>query len=208
MSFTIRKWDPLLARAAVLVLVALMSGRTSFAYSVLTHEEIVDLAWTPEIRPLLLHRLPGFGTRALSALLQYIPKVGPFKGLGFNNPTPQTEDLYIKSINSTVDSYLALLEQVRTSKLVLPNCDLDDGIPTGAAEYTLADETYANLLAKLSASKFDGTTPQLRANILAFYSDLSLPIETRKDPARWQGVLTDLGELQAAAPLPGRAEAR
>ena len=151
---------------------------------------------------------PGFGTRALSALLQYIPKVGPFKGLGFDNPTPQTEDLYIKSINSTVDSYLALLEQVRTSKLVLPNCDLDDGIPTGAAEYTLADETYANLLAKLSASKFDGTTPQLRANILAFYSDLSLPIETRKDPARWQGVLTDLGELQAAAPLPGRAEAR
>ena len=82
---------------------------------------------------------------------------------------------------------------MRTSKLVLPNCDLDDGIPTGAAEYTLADETYANLLAKLSASKFDGTTPQLRANILAFYSDLSLPIETRKDPARWQGVLTDLG---------------
>ena len=431
MSFTIRKWNPLLARAAVLVLVALMSGRTSFAYSVLTHKEIVDLAWTPEIRPLLLHRFPdltedqikeahayayggsviqdlgyypfgnkefsdlvhyvrsgdfvvellrqsqdadeyafalgalshytadinghpavnqavalhypklrakygksvryaqdttahlktefgfdtlqvaknryasdqyhdfigfqvalpllertfpvayglqlkdvlahedlavgsyrfsvsrlipqmtkvalqthkkdlmketpnfakrkflyrlsrsdyerewgntytkpGFGTRALSALLQYIPKVGPFKGLGFDNPTPQTEDLYIKSINSTVDSYLALLEQVRTGKLVLPNCDLDDGIPTGAAEYTLADETYANLLAKLSASKFDGTTPQLRANILAFYSDLSLPIETRKDPARWQGVLTDLGELQAAAPLPGRAEAR
>jgi uncharacterized protein (DUF433 family) len=58
MSFTIRKWNPLLACAAVLVLVALMSGRTSFAYSVLTHEEIVDLAWTPELRPLLLHRFP------------------------------------------------------------------------------------------------------------------------------------------------------
>lgn len=151
---------------------------------------------------------PDFGTRVLSALLQYIPKVGPFKGLGFDNPTPQTEDLYIKSINMTVDSYLGLLERVRAGTLVLPNCDLDDGKPTEAAEYTLADETYASLLAKLSANKFDGITPQLRANILAFYSDLSLPIDTRKDPARWRGVLTDLGELQATAPLPDRAEVR
>jgi hypothetical protein len=85
---------------------------------------------------------------------------------------------------------------------VLPNCDLDDGERTKAAEYTLADETYANLLAKLAAQKFDGTSPQLRANILDFYSDLSLPIETRKDPARWQGVLTDLSELKAMTSLP------
>ena len=70
------------------------------------------------------------------------------------------------------------------------------------AEYTLADETYANLLAKLATQKFDGASPQLRDNILDFYSDLSLPIETRKDPARWQGVLTDLGELRAIGPLP------
>jgi len=145
---------------------------------------------------------PGFGTRFLAALLRYIPKLGPFKGLGFNNPTPQTEDLYIKSIDATVDQYHVYLEEVHTGKLVLPNCDLDDGKITTAAEYTLADETYANLLAKLEAQKFDGTSPQLRHNILEFYSDLSLPIETRKDPARWQGVLTDLDELRAFRPLP------
>jgi hypothetical protein len=145
---------------------------------------------------------PGFGTRLLSVLLRYIPKVGPFKGLGFNNPTPQTEDLYIKSINTTVDQYHLYLEEVRTHTLVLPNRDLDDGMTTKAAEYTLADETYANLLAKLSSQKFDGTSPQLRDNILEFYSDLSLPIETQKDPARWQAVLTDLDELKAIRPLP------
>jgi hypothetical protein len=146
---------------------------------------------------------PGFGTRVLSVLLRYIPKIGPFKGLGFNNPTPQTEDLYIKSINTTVDQYRVYLEEVRAGTLALPNCDLDDGKTTKAAEYTLADETYANLLAQLTARKFDGTSPQLRDNILGFYSDLSLPIDTRKDPARWQGVLTDLGELKAMEPLPG-----
>ena len=35
-----------------------LSGEGLFAYSVLTHEEIVDLAWTSEIRPLLLQRFP------------------------------------------------------------------------------------------------------------------------------------------------------
>jgi len=150
---------------------------------------------------------PDFGTRVLSALFQYMPKVGPLKGLGFDSTTAQTENLYITSINTTVDSYLALLEQVRAGTLVLPNCDLDDGKATAAAEYTLTDEAYADLLAKLSANKFDGITPQLRTNILAFYSDLSLPIETRKDATRWQGVLTDLDQLQAAVPLQSDASA-
>src|SRR5690349_22691064 len=52
---------------------------------------------------------PGFGTRVMAMLLRYMPKIGSFKGLAFNNPTPQTEDLYIKSINSTVDQYRAFL---------------------------------------------------------------------------------------------------
>src|SRR6185437_14145475 len=58
MSRLIRNRHSFVARAAALILIALMPSGTSFAYSVLTHEEIVDLAWTPEIRPLLLHRFP------------------------------------------------------------------------------------------------------------------------------------------------------
>jgi hypothetical protein len=145
---------------------------------------------------------PTFGTRLMSALLRYFPKVGPFKGMGFDNPTAQTEDLYIKSINTTVDRYRLLLEQERTNTLVLPNCDLDTGNGTRASEYSLTDKAYADLLARLSKGNFDLTSPQLRADILAYYSDLSLPIETRKDPARWQSVLTELTQLKAAAPLP------
>lgn len=145
---------------------------------------------------------PGFGIRFLSILLRLVPKIGPFKGLGFNDPTPETEDLYIKSIDATVDQYRVYLEQERNGKLALPNCDLDSGQATKAAEYSLGDDTYADLLAKLSARKFDGTSPQLRGNILDFYSDRTLPIATRKDPARWQAVLSDLAELQAATPAP------
>jgi hypothetical protein len=139
---------------------------------------------------------PGVGTRILSTLLRYMPKVGPFKGLAFNNPTPQTEDLYIKSINTTVDQYRAFLEQVRTNTVVLPNCDLDSGQATKAAEYSLTDDSYAKLLAQLSERKFDRTSPELRDNILQFYSDFSVSIETKKDVVRWQGVLTELERLK------------
>src|SRR5579863_5943977 len=145
---------------------------------------------------------PGVGTRILSTLLRYMPKIGPFKKLGFNNPTPQTEDLYIKSINTTVDQYRAFLEEVRTDKLILPNCDLDSGGVTRPAEYSLADDAYAQLLAQLSERKFDRTSPELRGNILNFYSDLSVPIETKKDQVRWQGVLTALDQLKSVTPLP------
>src|SRR5246500_686952 len=123
---------------------------------------------------------PGASTRIFSTLLRYFPKVGPFKGMGFDNPTAQTEDLYIKSINTTVDQYRAFLEEVRTDTLVLANCDFDTGQPTKAAEYSLTDETYAKLLGQLSERKFDRASPELRDNILQFYSDLSVQIETKK----------------------------
>jgi hypothetical protein len=148
---------------------------------------------------------PGLGTRILSTLLRFMPKIGPFKGLGFNNPTPQTEDLYIKSINTTTDHYHALLEEVRAGKLVLPNYDLDSGNPTVAGEYSLTDETYASLLAKLSARKFDKTTAQLRENILDYYQNPSQLTETQQDPARGQAVQANLNLLKSQAPSPDPA---
>jgi Zinc dependent phospholipase C len=145
---------------------------------------------------------PDFGTRLWSILLRYIPKIGPFKALAFNNPTAQTEDMYFKSINTTVDRYRVFLEQVRTDSLELANCDLDTGKETKAVEYSLTDETYAKLLGQLADRKFALTSPALRENILNFYSDLSLPLETKKDSTRWQSVLTALDQLKLTTPAP------
>jgi len=145
---------------------------------------------------------PGLGSRILAVLLRYMPKIGPFKGLGFNAPTPQTEDLYIKSINTTVDQYRAFLEEVRTDSLVLPDCDLDTGKATAPGEYSLTDDTYAQLLGQLSERKFAGTSPELRANILDFYSDLSASIATKKDQADWKRVLSELDQLKSVTPIP------
>jgi hypothetical protein len=143
---------------------------------------------------------PGFFTRVMSALLRFVPKIGPFRGLAFNSPTPQTENLYFKSINATVDRYRALLKDVGIDSLALPNRDFDSGKATKAVEYSLADDTYAHLLVRLSAQKFDRTSRELREDILRFYADLSAPIETKKDAGRWRSVLVALDQLKAVAP--------
>ena len=148
------------------------------------------------------YKKDGFKTRLFSILLRYMPKIGPFKALAFNNPTAQTEDLYFKSINTTVDQYRIFPEQVRTDSLILANCDFDTGKETKAAEYSLTDDTYAKLLGQLAGRKFDLTSPDLRENILNFYADLSLPLETKKDSARWQSVLTSPDQLKLIAPAP------
>jgi len=149
---------------------------------------------------------PDVGTRILSSLLRYMPKVGPFKGLAFNTPTARTEDLYIKSINTTVDQYRAFLRQVPTKKFALPNLDLDSGRATKATEYSLSDDSYAKLLARLSGGKFGLTTPELRDNILAFYSDPAAPINTKKKRRAWQNVLTELDQLKSTIPITRAAD--
>src|SRR5262249_2321691 len=136
-----------------------------------------------------------------AALLRVVPKVGPFKGLGFNDPTRHTEDLYIKSINKTVDDYRGFLVQVKTSVPALPNRDLDDGDPTRPGEYTLADDTYAKLVTQLADKKFAQTRPELRENILAFYGNSAAPVKTKQDEGQWQKVRDALNQLKTALPV-------
>lgn len=149
---------------------------------------------------------PGAGTRILSTILWYMPKIGPLKGLAFNNPTAQTEDLYLKSINTTVKRYRSLLEQVRSNSFVLPNCDLDTGGGSKAAEYTLADESYAKLLAQLSHRNFDLTSTALRVNILAFYSNSPMSVETKNDQVPSRSVIATLDQLRLITPAPPSPE--
>jgi hypothetical protein len=151
------------------------------------------------------YQKPGIASRILATLMRYLPKKGPFKAMAFNNPTPATEELYFASINTTFDQYRALLEEVRTDSLVLPNCDLDDGKGTRPAEYSLADDAYARLLVRLSGRNFDLITADLRADILNFYANLPAPIGVTKDGVRWQSILTALDQLKLASAVPALA---
>src|SRR5262249_46042734 len=78
------------------------------------------------------YRRPGFGTRVLALFLKIVPKVGPFKALDFKIPTHQTEDLYIASVNRTIENYKEHLTEVGQKKLHLANTDFDTGKMTRA----------------------------------------------------------------------------
>ncbi len=144
------------------------------------------------------HR-PGFGARVLAFVFRLVPKVGPFKAIAFETPTPQTEDLYFKSVNSTVETYRAELHQLRVGDLHLANKDFDTGKKTAPGEYELADQAYGKLLRRLAAHNFNGIDASLRANILAFYSGPSLPAIYNDKPEDRQRTQRNLEQLRALA---------
>jgi hypothetical protein len=142
------------------------------------------------------YRKPGAGTRILAFFLKFVPKIGPFKALDFKIPTQKTEDLYIASVNHTVEDYKHLLGEEEKKTLQLTNTDFDTGRATHAGEYVLSDKTYAHLLDQLAQHNFDHITPDLRDNILAFYGDPSAPVATKKKPKDWQKTQEELQRLR------------
>ena len=153
------------------------------------------------------YQRPGFGTRVLAFFLKFMPKIGPFKALDFKIPTKQTEDLYIASVDRTMENYTKLLQETAAGKVQLTNTDFDTGHETRAGEYGLTDKTYARLLDQLAGHNFDQITPDLRANILAFYSDPGAPIATKKKPADWQKTEAEVEKLRALPDSPPAGKA-
>lgn len=148
------------------------------------------------------YRRPGFGTKVLAFFLKFVPKVGPFKALDFKIPTRHTEDLYVASVNRTLDNYKDLLKEVKAKDLQLTNTDFDTGRLTHAGEYKLTDKTYAHLLDQLAKDNFQQVTPDLRENILTFYKDPAAPLATKTNPEAWSKVQEELERLRNTQPQP------
>ena len=69
--------------AFVLCCALLMCVGSTFAYSVLTHEEIVDLLWKDEIRPLLLKRFPALTEDQITEAHAYASGGAVIQDLGY-----------------------------------------------------------------------------------------------------------------------------
>ena len=78
-----RTWGLQLVGVGILILAVLASSEIMFVYSVLTHEEIVDLAWTSEIRPLLLHRFPDLSEGQIKEAHAYAYGGSVIQDLGY-----------------------------------------------------------------------------------------------------------------------------
>ena len=78
-----RGWRAFGIRVAAVLLGTLLCATGAFAYSVLTHEEIVDLVWTDEIRPLLLQRFPGLTEEQITEAHAYAYGGAVIQDLGY-----------------------------------------------------------------------------------------------------------------------------
>jgi hypothetical protein len=132
------------------------------------------------------YRRPGIGTRLLAFVVRVIPKVGPFRALQFRTPTPETEKLFLESVDATISKYRELLTAQASSREPLANENLDVGRITAYGAYTGSDKTYAKLVDKLAKKDFDRMPSELRENILMFYGDV------RRVPPKIREQLTSL----------------
>jgi hypothetical protein len=122
---------------------------------------------------------PGLGARLIAFVFQIIPKVGPFKALGFNAPTPATQKLFMDSFVSSLKEYQGQLTLIKGKEtLTLADTNLDTGRPSKFGEYKLADEACSKLLVKLEDDKSDVIDADLRQSLLDFYGN-NIPVDPK-----------------------------
>jgi hypothetical protein len=155
------------------------------------------------------YKRPGIGTRVLAFFISILPKVGPLKSLQVKVPDATQQDLYIKSVNATVDKYDGYLIAMRAQPGVpppdLPEIDLDTGHPSRFGEYELADQTYEELLSTLlhtpaSAASKTPMPPDIHQGFVDFYATRTEPAWYQKKPKDWQNLQADLQLLDATPP--------
>ena len=146
------------------------------------------------------YQRPGFFARFLGVLYRVLPKVGPLKPLAFKAPTPEAAELFAKSFRDATTRFRAEVRDLQDRQFEIRNSNFDTGRPSRFGEYTLADETYAELLDKLSERRFEGTPVALSRNIVTFYGDTPRPsLESRKARKEWTRVERALQELRQAS---------
>lgn len=144
---------------------------------------------------------PGFGSHLLAATFEILPKIGPLKVFALKVPDPKAQDIYIKSINGTVDKFNAYLDALKAIPVDgghpqtapdLAEIDLDTGKPAEFGEYRLADQTYAKLLHILVTDPKVPMLPDVRKSLADFYAKRSEPAWYQRKPKDWQALEADL----------------
>jgi hypothetical protein len=139
----------------------------------------------------------GFA-RFLALVYGLVPKVGPFRAFSFSVPTPEAERLFLASFTTTRERFRQSLDALKAGRLQLVNTDFDTGQPAAQGEYSLADDTYDELLGRLADHAFANASEALRSNIAAYYGDVdSLPAGTEVERKRVARIRRHFTQLNA-----------
>ena len=141
---------------------------------------------------------PTFGEKCLAFLYKVVPKLGPLRVLQFRTPTPQTEKMFEESFNATLDRYRAFLSDEAADRLELINNNFDTGGLTGPGKYRMNDDTHAKQLGLLAQLQFAEVSPQVRDELIHFYSEPDAPYATKHNPKAWAKLQAQLEQLKTA----------
>jgi hypothetical protein len=140
-------------------------------------------------------KAPGFRSHLYAGFIYILPKIGTLKLLAIKGPTPQTEDLYIKSVNHSIIALRRVLTNYDNIDHYISNRDLDTGEVVKPGGYPLTDITYAKLLAVITKNPSNIVPNELKHDLIAYYADPQSPITTKNDPQKWAQVQTNLKTL-------------
>jgi len=143
------------------------------------------------------YRKPGFFARIIGLIYRVLPKIGPLRPLSFKTPTPEAETLFVESFKDTKERYRNALAAAGRGRLDLANTDFDTGEPSAHGEYPLADDTYAELLDRLSKRNFSRVPVALARNVRAFYAAAPDRMSSRKERKRAPKVREQLDALNS-----------
>jgi hypothetical protein len=148
------------------------------------------------------YQKPGAGAEILAFFVRILPKVGPLKALKLQMPSPQSQQEFLKSMNTVVDHYTAYLQQLRREPLTpvtldLSDRNLDTGSPTESGKYRLADFTYSKLLVEIQKHPETPIPAALRANLIDFYRP-GLNNYVSAKPEEWQQTKSNVLAIENA----------
>lgn len=114
---------------------------------------------------------PGVMSYLFAALIKILPKIGPLAPLKFKAPSPEVENLYTRSFDSVQLHYSNSLKTLSSHPPYFINKNLDTGLETKPGDYALTDQTYSELLLKLSGQGVRLENASLKQNIVHYFSN-------------------------------------
>ena len=153
---------------------------------------------------------PGIRAHLLAAFVWIVPKVGPAALLAIKIPDAESQQWYVKSVDDTLKRYKAVLTHLTNDgkSPSLPDLDLDTGNRELPGSYRLTDQTYAELLKRITAVPDRKLPPGTRENILAFYSHPNAQSAWEREGHDWGPIAHELDMLKGMTLVePKRAEA-
>jgi len=142
---------------------------------------------------------PGVFARFLGLLYRVLPKIGPLRPLQFKAPSAEAAALFADSFRDATNRFRAGVRDLSDQQFDFANTNFDTGERSRHGEYTLADDTYAELLEKLGDRRFERMPAALTRNILAFYDDPRPALDSRKARKQWTRVERALQELKSSS---------